>query len=67
MSYASIRDLRPAVKKVLPEHAQEIYRRAFNSAYISGRYDEASCVRVAWKAVKNTGYTKRDSGMWSRH
>lgn len=33
MPYSSIEDLPDSVKSVLPDHAQDIYKEAFNSAY----------------------------------
>jgi len=56
MPYASIRDLPPSVATHLPEHAQEIYRAAFNSAWDDyadrGDMREEIAHRVAWAAVK---------------
>ncbi|MGB3832453.1 MAG: ChaB family protein [Mesorhizobium sp.] len=56
MPYASIRDLPPSVAAHLPEHAQEIYRAAFNSAWDDyadrGDMREEIAHRVAWAAVK---------------
>ncbi|MBN8890479.1 MAG: cation transporter [Acetobacteraceae bacterium SCN 69-10] len=57
MPYRSISDLPPSVRAHLPEHAQDIYRAAFNSAWAG--YDdsdpaqhEETAHRVAWAAVK---------------
>jgi cation transport regulator len=64
MPYASILDLPPAVRR-LPEHAQEIFRAAFNSAWDSyaDRYDrEEIAHRVAWAAVKRR--YRRVGGEW---
>ena len=56
MPYAHNEDLPPAVRGVLPPHAQEIYRAAFNNAWqqceASGAFDEATVHRIAWGAVK---------------
>ena len=55
MPYATIDDLPVALRRHLPEHAQEIYRSAFNHAWQSyeARVDrEAIAHRVAWAAVK---------------
>ena len=53
MPYATNRDLPPSVRHVLPEHAQDIYRAAFNNAWDEyGGADEARAHRVAWAAVK---------------
>ena len=57
MPYASVEDLPPPVQAHLPQHAQEIYRSAFNNAWTE--YAERGPVqcettahRVAWAAVK---------------
>ncbi|MBS0561892.1 MAG: ChaB family protein [Proteobacteria bacterium] len=54
MPYASNADLPDEIRHVLPEHAQDIYRAAFNNAWITygGEGDEATPHRVAWAAVK---------------
>jgi len=54
MPFESNDDLPPAVKRHLPEHAQSIFRAAFNHAwqsYDSERREEIAH-RVAWAAVK---------------
>ncbi|HZT51165.1 MAG TPA: ChaB family protein [Stellaceae bacterium] len=54
MPYASNAELPDRVRLHLPEHAQDIYRAAFNSAWVKyaaqGREDIAH--RIAWAAVK---------------
>ena len=57
MPYAFVEDLPPSVRDHLPPHAQEIYRAAFNHAWLeyadrgpSGQ--EQTAHRVAWAAVK---------------
>lgn len=64
MPYPRIEDLPPSLRHVLPEHAQHIYRAAFNSAWEerNGQGDEAVMHRIAWAAVKRR-YVKRD-GAW---
>ena len=61
MPYSSKNDLPDSVKGVLPEHAQEIYKEAFNSAYESYKNPEDRhgdddreevAHKVAWAAVK---------------
>lgn len=61
MPYRSNADLPLDVRNVLPVHAQDIYRAAFNSAWTeygdpSKRRDNASqeevAHKVAWAAVK---------------
>jgi cation transport regulator len=57
MPYRANHDLPPPVQHVLPQHAQDIYREAFNSAwrYFRGPESdrEARCHRIAWGAVKH--------------
>lgn len=60
MPYFVNEDLPPAVRRHLPEHAQEIYREAFNHAweeYAADPRREEIAHRVAWAAVKKR-YTK---------
>ena len=55
MPYASNEDLPAPLQKVLPAHAQDIYRAAFNTAfaeYATRANREALAHRVAWAAVK---------------
>lgn len=72
MPYSSTNDLPDSVKGVLPRHAQEIYKEAFNSAY--DQYDkpeerrgnegrEEVAHKVAWNAVKQK-YKKGDDDNW---
>jgi cation transport regulator len=72
MPYQSTGELPDSVKNVLPQHAQEIYKEAFNSAWDeykdpSERRDDASqeevAHRVAWSAVKQK-YEKDDDDKW---
>ena len=55
MPYASREALPPAIRRRLPAHGQDIYREAFNHAWVTyaARADrEQVCHRVAWAAVK---------------
>lgn len=56
MPYRVNRDLPPPVQHVLPPHAQDIYREAFNGTWEAFRgaesEREARCHRIAWAAVK---------------
>lgn len=75
MPYNKTESLPVSVKRNLPRHAQEIYLRAFNSAY--EEYDKPSerdnpedsreevAHKVAWSAVKKV-YEKGDAGDWVR-
>ncbi len=63
MPYSANAELPPSVRHALPEHAQDIYRAAFNSAWEQyGGADEATAHRIAWGAVKR-GYVKQ-GGRW---
>jgi cation transport regulator len=72
MPYSKKTELPASVKNVLPDHAQDIYKEAFNSAYDEykdkdDRRDDASreevAHRVAWNAVKQK-YQKGEDGKW---
>jgi cation transport regulator len=57
MPYPTNSDLPPSVQSHLPEHAQSIYRGAFNNAYAEHEGDprqEEAAHRIAWAAVKRT-------------
>jgi cation transport regulator len=57
MPYQTNADLPASVRHHLPEHAQDIYREAFNHAYAAhageSRQEEAAH-RIAWAAVKRS-------------
>jgi cation transport regulator len=62
MPYDKLTDLPDSVRNNLPEHAQEIYKEAYNSA--EDQYGEESRAhRVAWSAVEQK-YEKNDRGNW---
>lgn len=72
MQYTSVEELPKGVRNVLPPHAQEIYKDAFNSAWVEyadptkRRGDESqveTASRVAWAAVEKT-YEKDYDGKW---
>lgn len=72
MPYDKRSDLPGPVRNVLPAHAQDIYKEAFNSAFDEyakpqDRRDDASreevAHRVAWAAVKQK-YEKDKNGEW---
>ena len=55
MPYRVNADLPPSVRGHLPEHAQDIFREAFNRAYAEHERDprqEEAAFRIAWAAVK---------------
>jgi cation transport regulator len=48
-------DLPPSIRSHLPEHAQDIFREAFNHAHAAHAQDprrEEAAFRIAWAAVK---------------
>jgi len=57
MPYQTNNELPPSVRSHLPNHAQDIYREAFNHAYAAhageDRQEEAAH-RIAWAAVKRS-------------
>jgi cation transport regulator len=74
MPYKSTRDLPDAVRDNLPEHAQDIFKEAFNSAWDEyadpdkrrgHESQEEVSFKVAWAAVKNE-YEKGDDDKWHR-
>ena len=75
MPYNKLGELPKGVRDNLPEHAQEIYKEAFNSAWEQyknpdERRDDASreevSHRVAWNAVKGEYYKDPSSGNWAK-
>jgi cation transport regulator len=76
MPYDTISDLPDSVKGSLPKHAQEIYMKAFNSAYEEYKdakkrkghsSREATAHKVAWSAVENTYEKKGDTWRRKKH
>lgn len=74
MPYQTRDDLPASVRHVLPEHAQDIFKDAFNNAikeYLNPdkRRDnsnpETIAFRVAWAAVEKV-YHKGTDGNWER-
>lgn len=72
MPYSKREDLPANVKNVLPDHAQDIYKEAFNHAYdeykdpserSKGGTREEAAHRVAWSAVKQN-YGKGPDDKW---
>jgi cation transport regulator len=75
MPYERLSDLPAGVKNNLSKHAQEIYMKAFNSAWQDykdpdSRYGDASreetAHRVAWAAVKKVYEKDEKTGQWKR-
>jgi len=63
MPYNTNADISHKISERLPEHAQRIFRKAFNNAYQEYGGDEEIAFRVAWSAVKKK-YEKNEDGMW---
>ena len=69
MPYHSNVDLPAPVRNHLPDHAQDIYREAFNHAFAAHADDirqEEIAHRIAWAAVKRS-YVKMGDDWVSRH
>ncbi len=75
MPYESPDELPQSVRDNLPNHAQEIYMKAFNNAWDEyadpeDRRGEASreetAHKVAWAAVKKVYEKDEDSGRWKK-
>jgi len=64
MPYAVNDDLPPSVRNHLPPHAQDIYRAAFNHAWLRHPADEATPHRIAWAAVRRS--YRKAGDMWVR-
>ena len=61
----------PEPAKDMPEHAQAVYRAAFNTAWeryadLEDSEREAKCHAVAHAAVKRAGYSQDADGKWQR-
>ena len=68
MPYRDNSDLPESVQSRLPQHAQDIYREAFNHAYAAHAGEEDREKRshmIAWAAVKRT-YVKADDDWVAR-
>jgi cation transport regulator len=69
MPYPTNADLPSSVRSHLPEHAQDIYREAFNHAFAAHAGDprqEEAAHRIAWAAVKRS-FVKVGNSWISRH
>jgi cation transport regulator len=57
MPYRTNSDLPPSIREHLPDHAQSIFRAAFNAAFAAHASDprrEEAAHRIAWGAVKHS-------------
>lgn len=64
MLYKDLTDLPSSVRDHLPQHAQEIYRAAYNRAWDEYDHDEARAHRVGWAAVEHTYKKNDETGEW---
>ena len=53
-----------AALTVLPAHAQNIYKDAFNNAWEEYGHDESRAHAVAWGAVKKKYHKNLTTGKW---
>ncbi|HVU10026.1 MAG TPA: ChaB family protein [Phototrophicaceae bacterium] len=75
MPYKKHSDLPPAVRDHLPKHGQEIFMKAFNSAWDEysdpgkrrgHESQEEVAFKVAWSAVGNEYEKDEQSGDWKK-
>jgi len=69
MPYSTNAELPHSVRAHLPDHAQDIYREAFNHAFAAHAGDprqEEAAHRIAWAAVKRS-YVKAGERWVPRH
>ena len=64
MPYANRSELPDSVQHVLPKHAQDIYKDAYNSAWDEYGHDESRAHAVAWGAVKKSYHKNEETGKW---
>ena len=62
MPYYSNEDLPKEISDVLPEHAQDIFRTAFNNAH-EEHGNEEQAFKIAWLTVSKK-YKKNQDGEW---
>lgn len=62
MPYSNNSELPASIRDHLPEHAQTIFREAFNNAHKEYNSEERA-FKVAWGAVKNK-YEKSAEDKW---
>ena len=71
----SLADLPESVKNILPKHALEIYKEAYNNALEQYKNPEKrrgdasleeTAHKVAWAAVKEQYEKDKDTGKWKK-
>ncbi|MEX0649467.1 MAG: ChaB family protein [Candidatus Andersenbacteria bacterium] len=65
MPYERRSELPKPIKENVPQHGQDIYRKAYNSAYDQHHGNEERASKVAWAAVKRK-FEKGAEGHWHR-
>lgn len=66
MPYPTTNSIPKNLQDLLPDHAEEIYKEAFNNALKEYDGDESRAYAVAWSAVKKK-YKKNDkTGKWEQ-
>ncbi|KXK26168.1 MAG: Cation transport regulator ChaB [candidate division WS6 bacterium OLB20] len=71
MPYKHKSELPEQIRDTLPEHAQAIWKEAFNSSWESHNDEdedsrEERSVKIAWGAVKRS-YYKNEDGNWVKN
>ena len=67
MQYDKKQDLPEGVRNNLPDHAQDIYKSAYNSAHEDHKDEEdteSTAHRIAWSAVKQS--YEKTGGSWHK-
>lgn len=64
MPYTDRSELPDSVRHVLPEHAQDIFKDAFDNAWNEYGHDEQRAFAVAWTAVKKHYHKNAQTGKW---
>jgi cation transport regulator len=73
MPYQTVQDLPLNLREILPVHAQEIFVKSFNHAWLeyqdaANRPEDISqeeiAFRIAWNAVKKKYAKNKRSGKW---
>lgn len=64
MPYSHRSELPESVRNVLPDHAQDIFKDAFDNAWDEYHHDEQRSFAVAWSAVKKHYHKNEKTGKW---
>lgn len=66
MPYERNADLPAAVRRVLPEEAQTIFRESVNNALEQYGGDEAKAFATAWAGLRRAGWSRGEDGKWHK-